>query len=360
MLSIIDKYIIRKFLSTFFFSVFLIICIAIVIDLSEKIDDFIENKATTKQIIFDYYLFFIPSFYNLFNNLFVFIAVIFFTSKMAGNSEIVAMLSSGISFRRLLRPYFIAAIVLGSISFLLNSWLIPYCDKKKVDFENAYINGRKNVDTWRNNVHRQLQPGEFMYIDNFVIKDSLGYRFTLERFVELKLVYKLSADKLMWSVDSASWAVVNYVERTMYPKRTFEKGDKKLIALKFNPEEFFMRKEDAGIFNNKQLKELIANERMRGAEQVEYYLLESYRRSAMPFSTLVLTLIAFSVSSRKTRGGVGLHIGFGLALAFSFIFLSEMTRTFSHSGSLPPWLAIWIPIFVYALIGLYLFNKAPK
>lgn len=361
MLSRIDRYIVVKFLSTFFFALALIIAVAIVIDLAEKIDDFIQNKATTKQLIFDYYIFFIPWFYNLFNNLFVFIAVIFFTSRMAINSEIVAMLSGGMSFWRLFRPYLIGASILAIISYYMTSWLIPYCNEQKVAFENVYINGRKNEEHWHKNIHRQLEPGTYMYLDHFSNRDSSGYRFTLEKFEGRELSYKLSAERLGFNYKTNQWQVTNYVERSIAnEKEILNKGDMKDIDIQFNPQEFFLRKDDVGIYNNAELDRVIADERMRGAEKIEFYLVEKYRRIAAPFSTLILTLIGFSISSRKVKGGMGMQLGFGLGLAFSFIFVGQLTFTFAYSGAMPPLLAVWFPNILYLIIGVLLYHKAPK
>ncbi len=360
MLSRLDRYIIRKFLGTFFFSLGLIVLVAMVIDLSEKIDDFIQNHATTRQLIFDYYIYFIPWFYNLFNNLFVFIAVVFFTSKLALNSEIVAMLAGGISFRRLLRPYMIAAGFLALLSYSLNTWVIPYANGKKVAFENVYINGRRNEEHWQHNVHRQLKPGVYMFIDNFSKRDSVGYKFTLEEFAGKELTYKLSAERISYNDKSGKWKADNYTERLFENGEEIRKGDTKDLDINFNPHEFFLRKDDVGIYNTAELNRVIEAERMRGAEKIEFYLVEKYRRSSMPFSTLILTLIGLSISARKVRGGIGMHIGLGLALAFSFIFLSQMTFTFAYAGDMPPLLAVWLPNIVYFIIGLVLFRLTPK
>ena len=361
MLTRLDRYIIGKFLSTFFFSLALVSAVSIVIDLAEKIDDFIQNEASTRQLIFDYYIYFIPWFYSLFNNLFVFIAVVFFTSRLAFNSEIIAMLASGLSFRRLLRPYLVAASLLAVLSFFMNSWIIPYCNGKKVAFENQYINGRKNEEHWQRNVHSQLQPGVYMYIDNFSKRDSVGYKFSLERFKGRQLEYKLSGERFLWNPKTGKWQVENYMERSFYNrKEKLVKGERKDIDIAFNPQEFFLRKDDVGIYNTAELNRIIEEEKMRGAEKIEFYLVERYRRWAMPFSTLILTLIGLSISSRKVRGGIGLHIGFGLGLAFSFIFLGQLTFTFAYSGDIPPLLAVWIPNILYLGIGLALFRLAPK
>lgn len=361
MLSRLDRYIISKFLSTFFFALALISAVSIVIDLAEKIDDFIQNNASTKQLIFDYYIYFIPWFYSLFNNLFVFISVIFFTSRLAQNSEIVAILAGGVSFRRLLRPYLIAASILAVLSFFMNTWVIPYCNNKKVAFENQYINGRKNEEGHLEmNVHRQLQPGVYMFIDKFGKSDSVGYKFTLEKFDGRDLTYKLAAERFSFNHKTGSWRVEHYTERNFVGKERLEKGKEKDIEIAFNPHEFFLRKDDIGIYSTRELNRIIVAETMRGAEKIEFYLVEKYRRVAMPFSTLILTLIGFSIASRKVKGGRGTHLGFGLGLAFSFIFLGQLTFTFAHAGDLSPLTAVWIPNTLYFIIGLVLFRFAPK
>lgn len=361
MLTRLDWYIIKKFLSTFFFALALIITVAIVIDLSEHLDDFIQNHASSKELVFDYYIYFIPWFYNLFNNLFVFIAVVFFTSKMASNSEIVAILSGGVSYWRLMRPYFVASTFLAVIGFGLNSWLIPYCNGQKVKFENQYLNGRIDAENHaEKNVHRQLLPGKYMFIDHFSKRDSIGYKFTLEYFEGKDLVYKLSADRLAWNNETGKWHVNNYVERHLGDSSSIKRGEQKDIDIKFNPYEFFLRKDDVGIFNARELDRVISAERMRGAEKIEYYLVEKYRRLAMPISTIILTVIGLSVSSRKVRGGIGLHVGIGLGIAFVFIFLNQMTYAFAYSGFMSPLLAVWIPNILYSFIAYYMVLKTPK
>lgn len=359
-LTKLDFYIIKKFLGTFFYAVSLIICVSIVIDLAEKIDDLIQNKANLKAIIFDYYIYFIPWLYNLYNNLFIFIAVVFFTSRLAMRSEIVAILAAGVSYQRLMRPYILSALFLGGISWLLNAWFIPYCNQQKADFENTYINGRRNAVPWQENVHRQISPGVFMFIENFNKKDSVGYRFTLETFEKQQLVNKISAERLSFNRDSACWKIENYTERVLSPKSKVTKGTEKNIQLDFNPEVFFLRRDDVGIFNNRELNEVIEAEKMRGAEKIEYYLVERYRRHAMPFSTLLLSIIGLTVASRKVRGGIGLHIGFGLAIAFSYVFVSQLTFTFAHAGDLSPLMAVWLPNIMFSILAFVLYRMAPK
>ncbi|MDX5321491.1 MAG: LptF/LptG family permease, partial [Bacteroidota bacterium] len=231
MLQRLDRYIIGKFLSTFFYALGLISAISIVIDLAEKIDDFIQNNASTHQLIFDYYIYFIPWFYNLFNNLFVFIAVIFFTSRLAMNSEIIAVLAGGVSFRRLLRPYLIAASILALLSYFMNTWVLPYCNEQKVAFENQYINGRRNEEHWMRNVHRQLQPGVYLFIDNFSKRDSVGYKFTLEKFNGRELSYRLASERFSFNSETGKWRAENYTERIFDGKEVLNKGIEKDIDI---------------------------------------------------------------------------------------------------------------------------------
>jgi len=254
----------------------------------------------------------------------------------------------------------IAASMLAVLSFFMNTWIIPYCNAQKVDFENQYINGRRNEEHWQRNVHRQLSPGVYMFIDNFNKKDSIGYKFTLEEFDNRVLIYRLAAERFSYNMDSGKWHVENFSERIFGEEEVLNKGAERDIDIVFNPQEFFLRKDDVGIYNTPKLNDIIAAERMRGAEKIEFYLVEKYRRLAMPFSTLILTLIGFSIASRKVKGGRGMHLGFGLGLAFSFIFLSQLTFTFAYAGDISPLLAVWLPNIVYLIIGLVLFRLAPK
>lgn len=361
MFGTFDRYIIKKFLVTFFFSVALIMAIASVIDLSEKIDDFIENNVSVSAYFTEYFINFLPSLYNLFSPLFIFISLIFFTSKLASNSEIVAVLSGGVSYNRFMRPYIIASIFLAALSFFLNGWIVPITEKNRIDFENRYINGRKNAEKLKKDIHRQLEPGTFLYLQSFNYKDSIGYRISLEYFKGLNMTRKISADRLVYDHDSSSWMLENYMLRDFSKKEHLEKGLRKKISIpNFNPEDFFRRSDDVSALNYSELAYFIKAEQMRGSENAKFYITERYRRSAIPFTTIILTIIGVCVSSRKVRGGVGIHLFLGIMIAASFLMLNQFTLTFANEGNFSPLLAVWIPNILYSFIAYYLYKKAPK
>lgn len=358
-IKILDLYITKKFLSTFFFALGLIIVIAIVFDISEKIDDFLEKKATLHAIIFDYYLNFIPYFANLFSPLFIFISVIFFTSKMASQTEIVAILSSGVSFRRLLVPYMAAAFMLASLSYYLNGWVIPRSNKTRLEFENTFI---KNPYVLKSrNIHRQILPGEFIFFENYNTIDNMGFRFSYERFEDLKLVYKFKSDRLIWDTTNNKWRAENYLIREIVDnKETLRQGINLDTTFKFLPSEFTTRNSNVISMDTGELKEYIKDKKMRGAEGIQFDEVELYRRSSFPFATFILTLIGVSLSSRKVRGGIGIQIGAGILLSFTYIMFMQVSTTFATNGNMPAVIAVWIPNMVFAAIALFLFRTAPK
>lgn len=355
----LDWYIIRKFLGTFFFAITLIILIVIVFDISERIDDFIEKKAPLSQIIFVYYLNFIPYFINLFSPLFTFVAVIFFTSRLAFNTEIIAMYSSGISFKRLLVPYFISAAVLTLLSIYLSNVLIPEANRRRLDFESVYI---KNPRQFRDrNIHMQIAPGTFVFLESFNDRTNTAYQFSLEKIEEGRLTYKLLAGLAQFDTLTGKWAIENYNERfinDMEEKLSF--GRKKDTTINLKPADFIQNLREMETMNFVQLQNYIDEEKTRGSDNIEFYLVEKHRRIAFPFATFVLTLIGMSLSSRKVRGGIGLHLGIGLTLSFSFILFMQITTTFATNGSLPAAIAVWIPNVVFGILGLYLAKTAPK
>ena len=359
MFTIIDKYIIRKFLGTFFYAIALIILIVIIFDVSERVDDFIENKAPLKEILFVYYLNFIPYFVNLFSPLFTFIAVIFFTSRMALNTEIVAILSNGVSFKRLLVPYIVSAIFLSFLSIYLSNFMIPNANAKRLDFESQYI--RKQTRFRERNIHLQIQPGTFVYLESFNERNNIGYSFALEKVKDGSLVYKMNAETIRWQEEEEYWRITNYHSRKI------DGLDEKLSSgrhldtiLNFTPADFMHDISEMETMTFRALNEFIENEKTKGSDHIKFYLVEKHRRIAFPFSTLVLTFIGFSLSSRKVKGGIGLHLGMGIGLSFTFILFMQVTTTFATNGNLPAWLSLWIPNFVFALLGIYLLIKAPK
>ena len=355
----IDLYIIKKFLGTFFFTLVLLIFIVIVFDISEKIDDFLRHEAPLKAIIFDYYLNFVPYFINLFSYLLTFIAVIFFTSRMASDSEIVAILSSGISFRRMMFPYFISAAVLGLLSFLLANFIIPYTNRSMFAFEKQYINDPRQFND--QNVHKQISPGTFIYLENFNIKTKSGWKFALEKFEGRELVFKLQGDRIEWDSVKSQWIITKFFTRKINGmEESIRKGDKMDTVLSFKPGDFMEDIEEVKIMNYFMLQEHIKKKEMRGDPDLIKYKVKKYERIAFPFATLILTLIGVSVSSRKVRGGIGFHLGLGLALTFMYILFMQIFTVFATFGNLPPLLAVWIPNAIFGFIALFLYRIAPK
>ncbi|MCX6271122.1 MAG: LptF/LptG family permease [Bacteroidetes bacterium] len=358
-LKTIDRYIIRKFLGTFFFAISLIVIIVVIFDISEKIDDFIEKDAPVTAIIFQYYVNFIPYFVNLFSPLFTFIAVIFFTSKMATNTEIVAILGSGISFLRFLRPYLVSSIILALLSFVRANFLIPYTNVNLVNFENKYLkNQSKGSDI---DIHMQISPGVFIYVEGFNRLEDVGYRFTMEKVNEKGLYYKMSGEMIKWLPKEKKWQIGNYFVRSINGKKeTLLKGNRLDTTFNFTPADFKVTVENAKTMKFMQLRKFIEKEKMRGAENVIEFEVEKHKRIAFPFATVVLTFIGVSLSSRKVRGGIGLHLGAGIAISFSFILFMQVSTTFAIYGNLPPWIAVWIPNVIFGLLGVYLLRIAPK
>jgi len=359
MLKTIDFYIIKKFLGTFFYAIALIILIVIIFDLSEKIDDFIDKKAPLNEIIFVYYVNFIPYFINLFSPLFTFIAVIFFTSRLAFNSEIIAMLSSGISFRRLLIPYFISAILLSAMSIYLSNFLIPQANDKRLDFEYTYV---KSPEGFRDrNVHIQIRPGMFIYLENYNTRSNTAYRFSLENIQEGALTYKLMSDHAVWDSIEGSWKIKHYSARIIDGlEERLEFGAELDTILPFTPDDLIQNLKEMEKMNFRELRDHIAYERLKGSENVKFFEVEKHRRMAFPFATLVLTLIGVALSSQKVRGGIGLHLGAGIALSFAFILFMQVSTTFATKGSLHPFVSVWVPNLIFGVLGAYLLRIAPK
>lgn len=355
----IDIYIIKKFLGTFFYAISLLIIIVIIFDISENIDEFLENNAPFKEILFIYYLNFIPYFINLFIYLFTFISVIFFTSKMASNTEIIAILNSGISFNRLLRPYLMVATFLAVLSFYLSNFLIPVANENRREFKGKYMEALQvNKDK---NIHLQILPGEFVYVENFNLHTNYGYRFTLEKFENGAMTYKLSSEKLKWKDETETWQLSNfYIRKIDGFDEEFRRGKTLDTTLALRPSDLYVMKEDFEVMNYWELNERIKLERMKGSESLKTYEVEKGKRLASPFATIVMTIIAVSLSSRKIRGGIGMHLGLGLGIAFSFILFMQVSTVFAKVGNLSPVYAAWIPILIFSVVGFFLLRSAPK
>ena len=358
-MKILDKYIIRKFLGTFFFSLALIVAVAVIFDISEKLDDFIERKAPFRAIVFDYYFNFIPYFANLFAYLFVFISVIFFTARMAANTEIVAILNSGVSFRRLLFPYFISAGLIAAISFYFNGWVIPHSNKIKLDFENIYI--KNPVEFKDRNMHRQISPGVFMYMESYNNNNNTGYRFSLEKLENGKRTWFLNSDRIIWDSLSGKWRIENYYLRKINGfHEHIETGFRKDTIFNIRPSDFKRRLNIIEAMDTPALNSFIREEKQQGSANVTLYMVEKYRRLAVPFSTFILMLIGVSLSARKVRGGIGAQLGIGITLSFAYILFQQISNTFAINGSIAPLIAVWIPNLIFACIAVFMVRVAPK
>jgi lipopolysaccharide export system permease protein len=360
-IKIIDKYIIRKFLGTFFFCLVLIMTIAVVFDLAEKIDNFMENAAPWRVVIFDYYLNFIPYFATLFAPLFVFIAVIFFTSRMAVNTEIIAILNSGMSFRRMMWPYFLSALVIAVIIFFLTNFVIPHANLVRMDFEDKYYHPRGRRLSVEN-VHRMVFKNTYVYMESFNPMNLRGRNFTIEKFDDSgKLISKLSARSSLYDTTTNKWSALDYNIREIHGNvEVMTTGAKIDTTLTINPEDF---SRDPGIVNTMTYRELtdyIDLLRLQGSDELKVFLIEKHRRFASPFAVFILTMIGVTLSSRKVRGGIGMNIGIGLALSFSYILFLQFASQFSLKGNLSPMLAMWIPNFLYIVIAMVLYILAPK
>ncbi len=355
----IDRYIIKRYLGTFSLAIALIISISIIFDVSEKIDDFITHNAPLKAILFDYYLPFIPYFTNLFSALFNFIAVIFFTSKMAANSEIIAMMASGISYKRLMRPYLVASAIIALMSWVLGNFIIPPANQTKVNFLNVYvINDYTNSDK---NIHLQLEPGVLIYMKSYNNKSDVGYKFTIEKFEGRELKSKLSADYIKWDREKKKWVIHNYFIRDMSgPTEKITTGTQIDTTLRMNPVEFGQQNSRQETMDFGQINQYIDDLRLRGVDNVSSYEKEKYQRTAGPISTFILTIIGVSLASRKTRGGIGLHLGLGLLLGFSYIMFQQVSTIFAFKAGFNILLAVWLPNIIYAVIALVLYKRASK
>ncbi len=359
-LKILDIYIIKKFLGTFFFSILLIICIAVIFDFSEKIDDFLEHEAPLRAIIFDYYFNFIPYFAVLFSSLFTFIAVIFFTSKMAYNSEIIAILSSGVSLRRLLVPYFISATIITALSLYLNNYVIPKANEERFIFEEMYYHNNPVRMTDRD-IHKQIETGVYIYMESYSNRLDMGRRFSMEKFDNNKLVSKLMADYIKWDSTTQKWNINNYYVRNFNnSEETIVTGKKADTTLNMTPEEFKRRDNFVETMDFKELNDFIAKAKLQGIDHIEQFLIEKHTRLAFPFSTYILTLLGLTVSSRKVRGGIGMHLGYGLLLSFAYILFMQFSSQFAIGGKIDPMIAAWIPNFIFAFISFILYKKAQK
>ena len=359
--EILDRYITKKFLGTYFFAIALIVVVVIIFDAAEKMDDFIEMKAPLSEIAFTYYLNFIPFFVNQFSALFTFIAVIFFTSKMAYNTEIIAILSNGVSFNRLLWPYFLSATVITLLSLGLNLFVIPVSNQYRLGFEAHYMKKNRGGTKYEHHIFRQITPGTFAYIRGFNGNTQRASFLALETYEDGAIVSSLEAGSVLFDSLTTRWTAPEYIVRRFEnDTEHFEKRQKLDTLLNLTTDELGKVEDLIRTMNYFELNEFIRQQRGKGSDMIAVFEVEKYNRWAYPTATFVLTLMGVSLSSRKVRGGTGLHIGVGIGLCFTYILFMKFAEEFAKGGVLPPVVSVWMPNVIYAVIALYLYRKAPK
>ena len=358
----LDWYIIKKFIGTYIYSIALIISISIVIDINENLAKFSEYHAPLKAIVFDYYMNFIPYFANLFSPLFVFIAVIFFTSKLAGNSEIIAMLAAGVSFKRLMRPYMISCILISVVSFYLSGYVIPHSNVIRQNFESLYKNKKKT--TAADNVMLNVGKGTIAYIQHYDNNTKRGYGFSLDKFQDKKLVSHMTAMEIQYDTISDSkyhWTAQNYKIRKFNGYREqIENGAKRDTTILMEPNDLVYSKGQQETFTNSELSDYISKQIDRGSSNVVQYQVEYHKRIAASFASFILTIIGLSLSAKKRKGGMGMYLGIGLALSFGYIMLQTVSSTFAINANLPPIIAAWIPNIIFAIVAYFCYKQAPN
>ena len=361
-LGILDWYIIKKFIGTYIYAILLIISIAIVFDFNENLSKFTQYHAPWRAIIFDYYANFIPYYSNLFSPLFVFIAVIFFTSKLAGNSEIIAMLAAGVSIKRLMRPYMLSCVVIAGLTFYLNSFVIPHGTVIRQNFETLYRNSKKNTSA--EDIQLFVAKNTTAYIQNYDDQYKRGYGFSLVKIKNKKIVSHLTAMEIQYDTIADSkyhWKLSNWKIRTLKGlKEHIQSGATKDTVLLMEPTDLVYSKGQQETFTSPELRDYISKQTSRGSGNVVQYEVEFHKRIAMSFSSFILTIIGLALSSRKRKGGMGLSLGIGLALSFSYIMLQTVSATFAIQDNTPPMLAAWIPNIIFAIIAYFCYRHAPS
>ena len=361
-LTRLDWYIIRKFLGTFVFAILLIIAIVIVFDFNERIDKFAASHAPWQKIVFSYSMNTIPYYANLFSPLFVFISVIFFTSKLADNSEIIAMRSNGMSFRRLLKPYMISAGIIAIVSFLLGAYVIPHSNVTRLNFENTYI--KKRQVSLVSNVQLQVEPGVVAFIGTYDNNTKSGTNFSLNKFVDKKLVSQMTALRIQYDTLSDvryRWKIRHWRIRQLRGMReVITSGSEMDSIISMEPSDLLYTRNQQETMTMPELSDYIDKQKNRGSANVSLFEVEYHKRIASAFAAFILTLIGVTMSCEKRKGGMGLSLGIGLALSFAYILFQTITSTFATNVGWPPMLAVWIPNIIFAGVAFVLYRRTPQ
>lgn len=358
-MKIIDKYILKRYLATFFVMLFLFIPIGIVIDVSEKINKILQNKVPFVEVAL-YYMNFTIYFANLLFPIFLFLSVIWFTSKLANNTEIIAILSSGISFSRFLRPYIIGATIVSVFALLMGFFIVPKASQGFNDFRYTYLKGN-NKTRETSNVYREISPGEFIYVSNFNVNSKTAFDFSLKKFKDNKLDFIINASRIRYNEKDSTYTMYNYTKRKLgILDDRLESVMKKDTVFKFDLEDLTPVIYIAETLTVGQLHDFIDKERERGSSNINTYLVVLYKKYSLPVSAFILTVIAVAVSSMKRRGGMGMNLAIGIGLAFTFIFFDKIFGTLAEKSSIPPFIAVWLPNFVFGILAIYLLRNAKR
>ncbi|MFT4203456.1 MAG: LptF/LptG family permease [Chitinophagaceae bacterium] len=365
-MKILDWYIVKKYVSTFLFSIFLFAIISVVIDIGEKTDDFVYSKWTLTQIVMNYYIAFVPHIVALLFPLFVFIAVIFFTSKMAGRVEVIAILASGTSFTRFLRPFFLTSVVLAGVLYYMNGYVIPKADIKVAYFNDVYVHRNSSYDKLvannrKPNLYYRIDSFTYAGIRNFDTTSKHGGPFYMYRIKHDSMDYNLRAATIRWDTAKHKWKLQNIFERTIHGmKETIKQTPERFMHFSFQPSDLSIDDYAQNKMTTPQLRHHVEMERQRGGEDINTFEIELYRRQATPISVIVLTMIGAVIASRKVRGGSGAHLAIGFVAGAVFILMDRFSTIFSTKGHFPPLIAAWLPNMVFSLVALYLYRTAPK
>ncbi|MFM2386729.1 MAG: hypothetical protein RL660_1486 [Bacteroidota bacterium] len=354
-MKILDKYILKQFVGTFIFCVFILSIIAIVIDFTEKVDSFMGGKAPGSAIL-KYYLAFVPYINALLFPLFVFVAVIFFTSRLTNRSEVIAMLNGGMSYNRFLLPYLIGGIFFSGVILYGNHSLIPKANRLRLNFENKYIN--YNSVKSGNDMHFRISPTEFIYLKSYNVLGKTGYNFSYERIVDLQLREKIWANEIQFDSVKKSWRLINVKIRSLDSNReSLTQYPKLERSFNFVHSDLIEEHEVKQAMTTSELNAFIDKEKRKGNPALSAFEVEKHRRTAAPGSVIVLTLIGAIMSSRKVRGGSGIHLALGLLIGAAYIVFMQFSVTFSIKGDLPPMLAVWIPNFIFAALAFVIYKR---
>jgi len=358
-MKLLDRYIILRFIGTFLFILSLLMVISVVFDFSEKIDDFMRTQPTAIEVLRDYYLNFILYYANLFSPLIIFISLIYFTSQMAQRTEIVAILNGGVSFERFLRPFLIAATILALVALGLNHFIIPKANKVRLAFEEVYYKNRsQNYDK---DIHLEVEPGHIAYFQSIDIVKGTGKRFSMEIWNDDKLEWKLVSKRAVQDTSNSKWTIYDYQIREVTDEgELIEQGARLDTMMGFDMKEFGRLTAFVAAMDYFELESFIDKERLKGSDDVPFYLIEKHQRTSYPVATYVLTLIGVSVSSRKRRGGIGMQIAMGFGIALLYIFAMKVATVSATNAGVDPLLAIWMPNMLFGLFAVYLYKKALK